>query len=74
VGVTNVVGHFNVGDVVSLVSQDNVEFAKGTPNYNSGEINAIKGLKTNQVEKTLGYIRRKEVIGHKNMHIMKGEK
>lgn len=73
VGVTNVVGHFNVGDVVSLIDQDNVEFAKGTPNYNSGEISTIKGLKTNQVEKTLGYIRRKEIIGHKNMHIMKGE-
>ncbi|HEY4675057.1 MAG TPA: glutamate 5-kinase, partial [Candidatus Bathyarchaeia archaeon] len=38
VGVTDVVGHFNVGDVVSLINQDNVEFAKGTPNYNSGEI------------------------------------
>ena len=74
VGVTNVVGLFNVGDVVSLIDQDNVEFAKGTPNYNSGEINTIKGLKTNQVEKALGYIRRKEVIGHRNMHIIKGEK
>lgn len=74
VGVTNVVGLFNVGDVVSLIDQSNVEFAKGTPNYNSGEINTIKGLKTNQVEKALGYIRRKEVIGHRNMHIMKGEK
>ena len=74
VGVTNVVGHFNVGDVVSLMDQENVEFAKGTPNYNSGEINTIKGLKTNQVEKALGYIRRKEVIGHRNMHIIKGEK
>jgi len=74
VGVTNVVGLFNVGDVVSLIDQSNVEFAKGTPNYNSGEINTIKGLKTNQVEKALGYIRRKEVIGHRNMHIIKGEK
>jgi glutamate 5-kinase len=74
VGVTKVVGHFNVGDVVSLLDQDAVEFAKGTPNYNSGEINTIKGLKTTQVEKALGYIRRKEVIGHRNMHIIKGEK
>ncbi len=71
VGVTKIVGHFDVGDVVDLIDQDNVEFAKGTPNYNSGEINAIKGLRTNQVEKALGYIRRKEVIGHRNMHIIK---
>lgn len=74
IGVTKVVGHFNLGDVVGIVGQDNVEFAKGNPNYNSGEINTIKGFKTNQIEKALGYIRRKEIIGHKNMHIVKGEK
>ncbi len=74
VGVTKTAGHFNIGDVVSLLDQDNNEFAKGTPNYDSGEINAIKGLKTSQVEKALGYIRHKEVIGHRNMHIIKGEK
>jgi len=74
IGVTKVVGHFDVGDVVGIVGQDNVEFAKGNPNYYSGEINIIKGLKTNQIEKALGYIRRKEIIGHKNMHIVKGEK
>jgi glutamate 5-kinase len=74
IGVTKVVGHFDVGDVVGMVGQDNVEFARGNPNYNSGEINLIKSLKTNQIEKALGYIRRKEIIGHKNMHIVKGEK
>jgi glutamate 5-kinase len=74
IGVTKVIGHFNVGDIVCIIGQDNVEFAKGNPNYNSGEINIIKGLKTNQIEKELGYIRRKEIIGHKNMHITKGEK
>jgi glutamate 5-kinase len=74
IGVTRIVGHFNVGDVIGIVGQDNVEFAKGNPNYNSGEINIIKGLKTNQIEKALGYIKRKEIIGHKNMHIVKGEK
>jgi glutamate 5-kinase len=72
IGVTKVVGHFDVGDVVGIVGQDNMEFAKGNPNYNSGEISIIKGLKTNQIEKALGYIRRKEIIGHKNMHIVKG--
>jgi glutamate 5-kinase len=74
IGVTKVVGHFNLGDVIGIVGQDNLEFAKGNPNYNSGEINTIKGLKTNQIEKALGYIRRKEIIRHKNMHIAKGEK
>ena len=71
VGVEKITGTFNEGDVISLVDQNNVEFAKGNPNYNSGEINIIKGLKTNQIKKALGYIRRKEIIARKNIHIIK---
>jgi len=71
VGVVKITGTFNDGDVVSLVDQDCVEFAKGNPNYNSGEINIIKGLKTNQIKNVLGYIRRKEVVARKNICIMK---
>jgi glutamate 5-kinase len=74
VGVFDITGTFNEGDVVSIVDQDNVEFARGNPNYNSGEINVIKGLKTNQIEKALGYIRRKEVIARRNICLTKGEK
>jgi glutamate 5-kinase len=74
VGVIKTTGTFNEGDVVSLVDQDGAEFAKANPNYNSGEINIIKGLKTNQIKKALGYIRRKEIIARKNIHITKREK
>jgi glutamate 5-kinase len=71
VGVVKLTGTFNEGDVISLVDHDGVEFAKGNPNYNSGEISIIKGLKTNQIKKALGYIRRKEIIARKNIHIIK---
>jgi glutamate 5-kinase len=71
VGVVKITGTFNEGDVVSLVDQDCVEFAKGNPNYNSGEINIIKGLKTNQIKNALGYIRRKEAVARKNICIKK---
>ncbi len=54
VGITRVVGHFNVGDVVSIVDEDKVEFAKGNPNYSSGELNLIKGLQVTEVQKKLG--------------------
>jgi glutamate 5-kinase len=74
VGVVNLTGTFNEGDVISLVDNDGAEFAKGNPNYNSGEINVIKGLKTSQIKKTLGYIRRKEIIARKNIHIIESEK
>jgi glutamate 5-kinase len=71
VGVVCITGTFNEGDVVSLVDHEGVEFAKGNPNYNSAEINVIKGLKTNQVKKALGYIRRQEVVARKNICIKK---
>jgi glutamate 5-kinase len=69
VGVTKVVGHFNAGDVVSLVDPENVEFAKGNPNYNSGELNNIKGLQITQVKGKLGMKRPKEVIERRNIHL-----
>ncbi|MFA5363848.1 MAG: glutamate 5-kinase [Candidatus Bathyarchaeia archaeon] len=71
VGVTKVEGTFNEGDVISLVDQTGQEFAKGNPNYTSAEINVVKGLKTTQIKKALGYIRNKEVIARKNICIVK---
>jgi glutamate 5-kinase len=53
------------------MDQEGVEFARGNPNYNSGEINVIKGLKTNQIKRALGYIRNKEVVARKNICIKK---
>ena len=74
VGVTKIIGHFNVGDVVAMVDPDNLEFAKGNPNYNSGELNLIKGLQINEVKKKLGYIRQKEVIERKHIQLVREEK
>jgi glutamate 5-kinase len=74
VGVSKVVGHFNVGDVVGIVDPCNVEFAKGNPNYNSGELNLMKGLQISDVKKKLGYIRQKEVIERKHIHLVREEK
>jgi len=74
VGVSRIIGHFNAGDVVGIVDPDNVEFAKGNPNYNSGELNLIKGLQINEIKKKLGYIRQKEVIERKHIQFVREEK
>ena len=73
VGITRVVGHFNVGDVVSIVDDCEVEFAKGNPNYTSGELNLIKGLQIIDVQKRLGSEKPKEVIEHRNIHLLSTE-
>jgi len=69
VGITKVVGHFGVGDVVSLVDQEGMEFAKGNPNYESGDLNIIKGLKVTEVKKKLGATKPREVIERRNIHL-----
>jgi glutamate 5-kinase len=69
VGITKVVGHFGVGDVVSLVDQKDMEFAKGNPNYESGDLNIIKGLKVTEVKKKLGATKPREVIERRNIHL-----
>ena len=70
VGIESVSGQFKIGDVVSIVGPDDKEFARGIVNYSSEEINLIKGLKTSQIKKVLGYIRRKEIIIRKLMYII----
>jgi glutamate 5-kinase len=73
VGVTKVVGIFDVGDVVSIEDENQVEFAKGNPNYNSSQLNLIKGLQIKEVEKKLGF-KPREVIEHRNIHLIEEEK
>jgi glutamate 5-kinase len=74
VGVVKAVGHFKACDVVSLVGEDGLEFAKGNPNFTSGELNLIKGLKVTEVKKELGSKCSKEVIEHRSIHLLEEEK
>ncbi len=72
-GIESVSGQFKIGDVVSIIGPDEREFARGIVNYSSEEINLIKGLKTSQIKRVLGYIRRKEIIVRKLMYIFSEE-
>ena len=73
VGIDDVSGPFQIGDVVSLIDVHGREFARGIVNYTSEEVNLIKGLKTSQIRKTLGYIRQKEIVIRKRMHLTEEE-
>ena len=74
VGVTKIVGHFKACDVVSLIDEQGVEFAKGNPSYASGELSLIKGLQVTDVRKKLGSNCSKEVIEHRNIHLIEEKK
>jgi glutamate 5-kinase len=74
VGITSVLGHFNVGDVVSIMDECKIEFARGNPNFSSGELNLIKGCQVTEVLKKLGSDKPKEAVEHRNIHLLGEEK
>ena len=69
VGVTEVVGHFTRGDLVSCVDSDGQEIARGLVNYNSDEARRIKGKSTEAIADILGYLEDDELIHRDNMVI-----
>lgn len=71
IGITRISGQFEIGDVVSLVNQSGTRFGQGIVNYTSKEVSSIKGMKTNHIKKTLGYIRQKGVVTRKYIHLLK---
>ena len=65
IGVIDADGEFRIGDLVSCVSKDGVEIARGLTSYDAIETNVIKGHRTSQISKLLGYSNGDEVI-HRN--------
>lgn len=71
VGVLKVVGTFQEGDVVSLEDENCIEFARGIPNFTSAQLNVIKGLRVSEVQDKLGTDAPKEVVEHRNIHLIR---
>lgn len=69
-GIVKVEGPFNVGDAVNCLSRDGRKVAKGLTNYSSEEIERIKGKKTFEIEKILGYKYSDEVIHRDNLVVI----
>lgn len=66
-GVLKVVGRFHKGDVIALYDAQGEEFARGLTNYDSDDIQRIRGLKTAEVAEVLGYCPPDEVVHRNNM-------
>jgi len=73
IGISEVTGTFDIGDVVGLASTTGKRFGRGMVNYSSDEVNQIKGLKTSQANQILGYVRQKEVITRKHIQLFEEE-
>ena len=66
-GITAVEGPFKSGDVVVIVAPDGREVAQGVINYDSEDVDKIKGLKTGQFAKVLGERTYDEVVHANNL-------
>ncbi len=66
-GITKIQGNFEIGDCVSCVSMEGEKVAKGLTNYSSKDLERIKGKKTSEIEKVLGYKYSDEVIHRDNL-------
>jgi glutamate 5-kinase len=69
-GIVKVEGNFGVGDYVRCVSSEGKRIAKGLTNYSSADLQQIKGKKTSEIEKTLGYKYSDEVIHRDNLVVV----
>jgi glutamate 5-kinase len=69
-GLAEVEGEFSAGAAVVLVEIDGQEFARGLVNYDAGELRKIRGVKTRDIERTLGYRGLDEVIHRDNLVVI----
>ncbi len=69
-GIIKIEGHFDIGDAVNCLNEDGKKIAKGLTNYSSKDIELIKGKRTSEIEKVLGYKYSDEVIHRDNMVVV----
>ncbi|MEW6416849.1 MAG: glutamate 5-kinase [Nitrospirota bacterium] len=69
-GIVTVEGDFDTGDAVYCLDSKGNRIAKGLTNYSSSEIDKIKGRKTSEIEKVLGYKYSDEAIHRDNLVLL----
>ncbi|MBK1645971.1 glutamate 5-kinase [Thiocapsa imhoffii] len=70
VGIKEVVGAFNRGEVVACTDEVGREIARGLSNYDALEVSRIKGKSSNLFESILGYFDDEEVIHRDNLVLL----
>ncbi|MEO0412294.1 MAG: glutamate 5-kinase [Pseudomonadota bacterium] len=71
-GITRTQGPFTRGDVIKLLAPDGAPVGLGLSNYDSAEIDQIRGLKSDDIAQKLGYTRSQTVV-HRDNLVLKAE-
>ena len=66
-GITQLEGDFQASEAVQLINQQGEEVARGIVNYSSTEIQLIKGHKSEDIPRILGYVGAETVIHRDNL-------
>ncbi len=69
-GVMKTQGDFRRGECIEVTNMDGKVIAKGISNYSSPDINKIKGLKSVDIKRKLGYKYTEEIVHRDNMVVM----
>ncbi len=69
-GIAKIEGDFKVGDYVRCLNSKGKKIAKGLTNYSSQDLDKIKGKKTSEIEKVLGYKYSDEVMHRDNLVVV----
>ena len=67
VGVEEIIGDFQKGDIVSILDCDGLEFARGMVNYNCSDCKKIMGAHSDRILPILGYKNYDAVITRDNI-------
>lgn len=70
VGVIDLAGEFERGEVVSCIAPDGIEVARGLVNYNAGDTRRILGSPSSEIEARLGYVDEPELIHRDNLVLL----
>ena len=67
VGVREVYGEFQRGEMVACTDEQGNEVARGLVNYSSDEARKIQGQPSKRIEELLGYVDEPELIHRDNL-------
>lgn len=70
IGISDVEGQFEKGDVVAIAGADGEEIARGLVNYTSAEVRQIRGCRSPRIAEILGTRPYEEVVHRDNMAIV----
>lgn len=66
-GITRITGDFSFGDLVEIFEEGKERFACGLVQFDSGDLEKIRGLNTSEIEKSLGTKEYEEVVHRDDM-------